>query len=178
MHLYSVASVVSDSFRPFKVHLPSSSVHGIFQARILEKIATSSRLQGIFHTQGSSQCLLCLLHCRWTLYLGSHYGCMYLSHLAMQLKPTELENQLLPGASVRKPTRDKVMRQRSDGQGESNLRASPWYFLSMYPKKPKSAGLCTLLFHSCNTLWKKSTQGFSLLHLKGCFNPKTLLMAF
>ena len=61
----------------------------------------------------------------------------------------------LPGASMRNPIRDKVMRQRSDGQGESNLRASPWYFLSMYPKKPKSAGLCILLFHSSDTLWKK-----------------------
>ena len=26
--------------------------------------------------------------------------------------------------------------------------------------------------------WKKSSQGFSLLHLKGCFNPKTPLVAF
>ena len=89
-----------------------------------------------------------------------------------------LTNSCFPGASVRNPTCDKVMWQRSDGQGESNLRASPWYFLSMYPKKPKSAGLCTLLFHSSDTLWKKSAQGFSLLHLKGCFNPKTPLMAF
>ena len=79
----------------------------------------------------------------------------------------------VPEASVRNPTRDKVMRQRSDGQGESDLRVSPWYFLSMYPKKQNSAGLCTLLFHSSDTLWKKSTQGFSLLHLEGMFqlNP-------
>ena len=74
---------------------------------------------------------------------------------------------------MRNPTRDKVMRQRSNGQGELDLRVSPWYFLSMYPQNQKSAGLCTLLFHSSDTLWKKSTQGFSLLHLKGMFqlNP-------
>ena len=66
-----------------------------------------------------------------------------------------LKYTYLLGASMRNPIRDKVMRQRSDGQGESNLRASPWYFLSMYPQKPKSAGLCILLFHSSDTLWKK-----------------------
>ena len=78
----------------------------------------------------------------------------------------------LPGASVRNPTRDKVMRQRYDGQGESDLRFSPWYFLSMYPKNPKSASLCTLLFHSPGTLWKKATQGFSLLHFERVFQSK------
>ena len=55
----------------------------------------------------------------------------------------------LPGASVRNPTRDKVMRQRSDGQGESDFRASPWYFLSMYPKNQSLPAFvlcfCTLL---------------------------------
>ena len=38
----------------------------------------------------------------------------------------------------------------------------------------KSAGFCALLFHSSDIFWKKSIQGFSLLHLKECFNPKTL----
>ena len=36
--------------------LPGSSVHGIFQARMLEWVAIS--LQGIFPTQGSNPCLL------------------------------------------------------------------------------------------------------------------------
>ena len=31
-------------------------------------------LQGIFLIQESNPCLLCLLHCRWTLYLLSHQG--------------------------------------------------------------------------------------------------------
>ena len=40
---------------------PSSFVHGIFQARILEWVAISST-RGIFPTQGSSPHLPCLLH--------------------------------------------------------------------------------------------------------------------
>ena len=85
----------------------------------------------------------------------------------------------LPEASVRNPTRDKVMRQRFDGQGESNLRMSLWYFPGMYPKNQRSAGLCTLLFHFSDTLWKKSNQGFSLLHLKAMFqlNPSDSSLA-
>ena len=38
---------------------PGSSLHGIFQARILEWVAIL--LQGIFLTQGSNPRLLCLL---------------------------------------------------------------------------------------------------------------------
>ena len=51
----------------------------------------------------------------------------------------------VPGASVRNPTCDKVMRQRPNGQGESGLRFSPWYFLSMYPKNKNLPALlyCT-----------------------------------
>ena len=44
---------------------------------------------------------------------------------------TMLQWQSFPGASMRNPTRDKVMWQRSDGQGELDLRVPPWYFLSM-----------------------------------------------
>ena len=47
---------------------PGSSVHGIFQARILEWVACAF-LQGIFLTQGS---IPGLLHCRWILYHLSH----------------------------------------------------------------------------------------------------------
>ena len=84
----------------------------------------------------------------------------------------------MPEASVRNSTRDKVMRQRSDGQGQVRSQVFPLAFPEHVPRKPKSAGLCTLLFHSSDTLWKKLIQGFSLLHLKGCFNPNTPLMAF
>ena len=43
---------------------PDSSVYGILQARILEY----AHLQGMFPTQGSNQCHLQLLHCKWILY--------------------------------------------------------------------------------------------------------------
>ena len=49
--------------------LPGSSVHGIFQARILEWVTIPSLLQGIFPTQGLNPCLLWLLHCRQILNL-------------------------------------------------------------------------------------------------------------
>ena len=49
---------------------PGSSVHGIFQARILEWVAISL-LQEIFLTQGSN---LDLLHCTQTVYHLSHQG--------------------------------------------------------------------------------------------------------
>ena len=48
-----------------------SSVHGIFQARIQ---GCHFLFQGIFLTQGSNPCLLCLLHCRQILYPLSHRG--------------------------------------------------------------------------------------------------------
>ena len=80
----------------------------------------------------------------------------------------------LPGASVRNPNHDKLMLQRSDGQGRVRSQVFPRHFLSMYHPKIR---IC-LLFHSSDIPWKKSIQGFSLLHLKECFNPKTPLMAF
>ena len=49
-----------------------SSVHGILQAKILEW-GCHALLQGIFPTQGSKPHLLCLLHCRWILYLLTHW---------------------------------------------------------------------------------------------------------
>ena len=74
---------------------------------------------------------------------------------------------------MRNPARDKVMRK----EGVLRLQGPLWKFLSMYPNKNLPAFvLCfsTLLTHS----GKSQTQGFSLLHLKGCFNPETPLMAF
>ena len=49
---------------PMDCSPPSSSVHGIFQARILEWVAMPSS-RGFFPTQGSN---LCFLHYRWILY--------------------------------------------------------------------------------------------------------------
>ena len=55
---------------PWTVARPGSSVHGIFQARLLEWLAISSS-RGIFPTQGSNLGFPC---CRQTLYHLSHQG--------------------------------------------------------------------------------------------------------
>ena len=73
----------------------------------------------------------------------------------LQFLPGESHGQrslvgIVPGASVRNPTHDKVMWQRPDGQGESSLRFSSWHFLSMYPPNKNLPALyfSTLLTHS------------------------------
>ena len=55
---------------------PDSSVHVIFQARILECIAIFL-LQGIFPIQGSKLHLLCLQHWKRIVYPLSHQGSPY-----------------------------------------------------------------------------------------------------
>ena len=55
---------------PMDCSLPGSSVHGIFQARILEWVGISFSKQ-IFLTQGLNPGLL---HCRQILYHLSHQG--------------------------------------------------------------------------------------------------------
>ena len=52
------------SLQPYDCSPPGSSVHGILQARILERAAVPSS-RGIFPTQGSIPFLLCFLH--WQL---------------------------------------------------------------------------------------------------------------
>ena len=83
----------------------------------------------------------------------------------------------LPGASVRNPARDKVMRKEADIRKACSDLGTPLQIPKHVPQQ-KSAGFCALLFHSSDIFWKKSIQGLSLLHLKECFNPKTPLMAF
>ena len=74
---------------------------------------------------------------------------------------------------MRNPARDKVMRKEADiGKACSEFR-EPLEIFKHVPQQ-KSAGFCALLFHSSDIFWKKSIQGFSFLHLKECFNPKTL----
>ena len=64
-------SVMFNSLQPHGLYsLPGSSVHRIFQARILEWVAISSSM-GPSQTQGSN---LQLLHGRWILYLLGHLG--------------------------------------------------------------------------------------------------------
>ena len=75
----------------------------------------------------------------------------------------------MPGASVRNSTCDKVMWQSSDGKANQTSGFPPGISWASTPPKIR---IC-LLFHSSDILWKKSNQGFSLLHLKGMFqlNP-------
>ena len=68
-----VLSYVQLFHDPMNCSLPSLSVHGIFQARILEWVAIFL-FQGIFLTQGLNQHLLCLLCCRWVVYPLSQQG--------------------------------------------------------------------------------------------------------
>ena len=67
---------------PLDYSPPSSSVHEIFQARILEWVAISF-LQGIFLTQGSNPHLLYLLNCRWIPHPLSHPGSPFCSDLGV-----------------------------------------------------------------------------------------------
>ena len=70
-----VAQLCLTLHNPVDCSLPGSSVHGIFQARVLEWTAIATLLfpspGGIITTQGSN---LGLLHCRQILYLLSHQG--------------------------------------------------------------------------------------------------------
>ena len=65
-----VAQSCPTLFEPMDCSLPGSSVHGIFQARVLEWVAISFS-RGISPTQESN---LCLLHCGQMLYHLSHQG--------------------------------------------------------------------------------------------------------
>ena len=60
-----------NSLQPMDSSPPGSSVHGIFQARILEWVVIFF-LQGFFLTLGSNLNLLYLLHCWRILYPLSH----------------------------------------------------------------------------------------------------------
>ena len=70
---------------PMHCSLPCSSVHGIFQARVLEWVAISFSRQRIFPTQESNPGLP---HCRQTLYHLSHQEVLHLCLLAIrELQP-------------------------------------------------------------------------------------------
>ena len=63
---FSVTQSYLTLCKPMNFNLPSSSVHEIFQARMLEWIAISSS-RGIFGTQGLNPGLLCFPHWRQIL---------------------------------------------------------------------------------------------------------------
>ena len=67
----------------------------------------------------------------------------------------------LPGASVRNPTRDKVMWQRPDGQGESSLRGPPGFSQASTPKHR----VCLLYYIMPFTYSSDVNRGLSPHHL-------------
>ena len=71
-HVCSDIQLCPTVCNPMNYSPPGSSVHGIFQARILEWVAMPSS-RGIFLMQGLKPCLLHLLPCRQSLPL-SHQG--------------------------------------------------------------------------------------------------------
>ena len=62
---------------------------------------------------------------------------------------------------------------RSCGRALMARLIRPQVFPLEFPEHPppQNIRIC-LLFHSSDILWKKSIQGFSLLHLKECFQSK------
>ena len=73
MHACSVAQSCLSLCDPIDCSLSGSSVHEIFQAKILEWVAISFS-RGIFPTQGLSLCLLHLLHWQADSLPLSHLG--------------------------------------------------------------------------------------------------------
>ena len=75
---------------PMDCSLSGSSIHRIFQARILEWVAIFL-LQWVFPTQGWNLRLLCLLHCKQTLYplrLQGNPSCSSVIHfLSIESRP-------------------------------------------------------------------------------------------
>ena len=60
-------------YDPMDCSTPGSSVHGILQAKNT-RVGCHFLLQGIFPSQGSDTCLLCLLHWQVASVLLSHLG--------------------------------------------------------------------------------------------------------
>ena len=71
--MYAVAQSCPTLCDPMDCSPPGFSVHGIFQAEYWSRLPCP-RLRGIFPTQRSNPCLLCLLHLGKILYLLNHQG--------------------------------------------------------------------------------------------------------
>ena len=74
---YAVLCLVTQLYltlcNPMDCNPPGTSVHGDSPGKNTG-VGCHALLQGIFPTLGSNLHFLCLLHCRWTLYLLSHRG--------------------------------------------------------------------------------------------------------
>ena len=74
IHACSVAQLCLTLGNPMDCTLPSSFVHGILQNLKNTGVGCHFLLQGIFLTQGSNPCLLCLLHWQADSSPLSHLG--------------------------------------------------------------------------------------------------------
>ena len=75
-------SVLSDSLHPMDCSLPGFSVHGIFQARILEWVDIFTSGESLWlRDQTCTSSASCIG--KWVLYLLSHQGSLYVSVLTV-----------------------------------------------------------------------------------------------
>ena len=140
--------------------------------------------QGMEHPLRTwKSCLLLIPLCVWMLGRGSPvrlfatpWTVARQAPLSVGFSRQEYWSGLLPGASVRNPTHDKVMRRGLMGKESQDSVVPPGFSWACTPKTRIYLPYCTVLFHSSDTLWKKLTQGFSLLHLKGMFQFKPPLI--
>ena len=101
---------------------PGSSVHGIFQARILEGILQGIFLQGIFPTQGSN---LWLLRCRWILYPLSH-----------QTELNETLSSASPWPQMNVIRCDRCHGNPGEGDKDGQLRGNDFVVFSHFVSRP------------------------------------------
>ena len=113
---------------PMDCSLPGYSVHGIFQARVLEWVSYFL-LQGIFLTQGSTPGLL---HCTHTLYPLSHQGELDHSALFKQSSQSSLVAQMVNNLPATQETWDWSLGQKDPPEkgmaAQSSILAwtTPW----------------------------------------------------
>ena len=149
--------------------LPSSFVHGISQAGILEWIAISSLRES--SRPWNWNCISCVSCIAGRVLTAEPFKQIQTTNTVYH---TNFHFLLCREPAWGIPTVTRSCGRDLMGKANQISGLPPGISWACTPQKTKSAGLCTLLFRSSDTLWKKSTKGFCLLHLKGCFNPKTL----
>ena len=104
---------------------PGSSVHGILQARILERVAMPSS-RGFSWPRGLNLHLLDLLHCRLVLYHQPPPGRPRTSSLV--LKPLGKEASLLSYTACCCTRLNTLVKSKSHGEGNGRRHTGPFQF--------------------------------------------------
>ena len=104
---------------------PGSPGHGIFQARIPEKISISFS-RGIFLTQGPNPHLLYLLHCRWILYDLSHLSCANHTPALLSAPQGSMPHQNRPQVPGYSSTRQSGVTMSIGAQATSTVMVRRW----------------------------------------------------